>query len=36
VTLRHMPPINDVPVKDGQTMAGMVDATGTFNVSVVP
>jgi hypothetical protein len=36
VTLRHMPPLNGTPVKDGATMAGMVDATATFNASVVP
>jgi hypothetical protein len=36
VTLRHMPPLNGTRVKDGTTMAGMVDATATFNASVVP
>ncbi len=36
VTLRHMPPINDTPVKTGTAMAGSVDATATFNVAVVP
>lgn len=34
VTLRHMPPLNDTPVKDGTAMAGMVDATATFAVTV--